>query len=277
MPDRTPVIPAVKFADGSDHVIEGLAIPFGKDLDGEDFGPDTDLALDWFPDEGRPFLYHHALDPEIKTAVIGRQTERWQDDAGHWVRIQLDKRSKYLDRVRELVSAGGLGFSSGAMGHLVQTRKDGHIERWPWVELSGTPTPAHPGAALYAVKTTDAIEHITAAKAAIPAPLKEAIDESLDTSLAGLPYADHADRVLADIKALVSRTQEIADLRAKAKRRISVATRDRLTVVRDQAQQVIGDIDGLLVDSEPVDGKAIDQEYARFLFEQDRLNGMPVN
>src|SRR5688572_11577720 len=56
---------AVKFVDGSDTLIEGLAVPYGgsfgkgKDLHGEDFGPDTDLALDWFPEEGRPFLFHH--------------------------------------------------------------------------------------------------------------------------------------------------------------------------------------------------------------------------
>ena len=48
---------AVKFVADSEDRIEGLAIPFGgpaggKDLQGETFTKDTDLALDWFP-EGR--------------------------------------------------------------------------------------------------------------------------------------------------------------------------------------------------------------------------------
>lgn len=282
VPDTDPKLMAVKFADGSDNIIEGLAIPFGgpfgkgKDFDGEDFGPDTDIAADWFPSEGRPVLYHHGLDDALKTALVGRQIEREQVDAGHWVKVQLDKRNRYFERIAQMVSDEALSFSSGAIPHLVKARKDGHIERWPWVELSLTPTPANPLAAAYSVKAADAIAHIAGVKAAIPEPLREAIDESLDTSLAGLPYADHADRVLADMKALVGRTQEIADLRAKAKRHISTATRDRLTAVRDQAQQVIGDIDGLLTDSEPVDGKAIDAELAAFLFEQARQSGMPT-
>ncbi len=266
---------AVKFADGSDNIIEGLAIPFGKDTDGEDFGPDTDLCLDWFPDEGRPFLYHHGLDETVKGAVVGRQIERWTDDLGHWVKIQLDRRSKYMDAIKQLVEAGALGLSSGAMPHLVNTTKSGHIERWPWVEISSTPSPANPDATLYAVKTADAIEHILAAKAALPEPLREAIDESLDASLAGLPYADHADRVLADMTTLVGRTQEIADLRAKAGRRISVATRNRLTAVREQAQQVIEDIDALLVDPDNT-AKAARDEFLRFQKWQAQRNGVPI-
>lgn len=273
--EPAPVL-AVKFADGTDNIIQGLALPFGKDTDGEDFGPDTDFALDWFPDEGRPFLYHHGLDETVKSAVVGRQIERWTDDLGHWVKIQLDKRSKYMDAIKQLVEAGALGLSSGAMPHLVRTTKSGHIERWPWVEISGTPSPSHPGAALYAVKTADAIEHIAAVKSALPEPLREAIDESLDASLAGLPYAEHADRVLVDMKALVERTQEIAGLRAKAKRTIRSATRDRLTAVRDQAQQVIEDIDALLVDPDAEARKAVDIESIRYERERARMLGVPI-
>lgn len=272
---------AVKFADGSDNVIEGLAIPFGgpfagKDLDGESFGPDTDIAADWFPEEGRPVLYHHGLDDGVKTALVGRQISREQVDDGHWVKVQLDKRNRYFERIAQMVTDGALSFSSGAIPHLVQTRKDGRIERWPWVELSLTPTPANAYAGVYRVKSSEAIEHIAAVKAAIPEPLREAIDESLDTSLAGLSYADHADRVLADMKALVARTQEIADLRAKAKRRISAATVERLSAVRDQAQQVIADIEGLLTDTDSAAAKAARAEYLRFLRDELIRDGVPV-
>lgn len=261
---------AVKFADGSDNIIEGLAIPYGgpwagKDLHGEAFGPETDLALEWFPDEGRPFLYHHGLDGSVKAALVGRQIEREEMDIGQWVKVQLDKRNRHYEGIRQLVDEGSLFFSSGSMPHLVQTRKDGFIERWPWVELSGTPTPANDWAGAYAVKMADAIEHLAAVKAPIPDVLREAVDESLEATLAGLPYADHADRVLADVKALVTRSQEIADLRAKAGRRISAATRDRLAAVREQAQQVTADIDALLAEAIPEAQAAKDRSFLEVL------------
>src|SRR5574338_142923 len=117
---------AVKFVAGSDNLIEGLAVPYGgpfsgKDLHGESFGPDTDLALDWFPNEGRPALFHHGLDPELKTSVVGRQVEREERDAGHWVRVQLDRRNRYFDQIKQMVDEGALSFSSGSIGHLVKT------------------------------------------------------------------------------------------------------------------------------------------------------------
>lgn len=278
---------AVKFVEGSDNIIEGLAIPFGgpswkpdtglvagKDLHGEDFGPDTDYALDWFPEEGRPTLYHHGLDDAIKTALVGRQIEREEREVGQWVKVQLDKRSRYFEGIRQLVDEGALSFSSGAVPHLVKTRDDGHIERWPWVELSLTPTPANPDAAVYAVKAADAIEHLAAVRAAVPDALKEAVDESLDASLAGLPYADHADRVLADMKALVERSQEIADLRAKSKRRLGDATRNRLTALREEAQRVIEDLDALLVDPEGEARKAAVVAHAEYLRTEAQLLGV---
>lgn len=275
---------AVKFVDGSDSIIEGLAIPYGgpaylggKDFDKQKFEPDTDYHFEWFPNEGRPFLFHHGLDAEIKAAVVGRQIERTPMDVGQWVKVQLDKRSKYLEHIQRLVEAGGMSFSSGAVPHLVEVADDGTIKSWPWVELSGTPTPANPDAVAYAVKSADAIEHLAAVRVAVPSAIKEAIDESLDASLAGLSYADHADRVLADMKALVGRSQEIAELRAKAKRGLGSATRTRLAAVREEAQQVIADLDALLVDHEDEARKAASAEYARFLREEARQLGVPLS
>ncbi|MBA2382572.1 MAG: hypothetical protein H0V73_10730, partial [Chloroflexi bacterium] len=48
------------------------------------------------------------------------------------------------------------------MAHLVQTKSDGQITRWPWIELSLTPTPSNPDARLYAVKAADAFAHLSA-------------------------------------------------------------------------------------------------------------------
>ena len=223
---------AVKFADGTDNIIEGLAVPFGgpfggKDLDGEAFGPDTDLALDWFPEEGRPVIYHHGLDEGMKTALVGRQIAREVVDIGHWVKVQLDKRNRYYEAIKELVDEGSLFFSSGALPHLVQTTKDGAIKAWPWVELSLTPTPANPLAATYAVKASDAIAHIAAVKSAVPAPLKAVVDAledgftepNPDSGPEAEPLAEHSERVSREVKAWVERLSTRVEARRREGRK----------------------------------------------------------
>ena len=243
---------AVKFAEGTDNIIEGLAIPFGgpfagKDLDGEDFGPDTDLALEWFPEEGRPVIYHHGLDEGMKTALVGRQIAREVQDAGHWVKVQLDKRNRYFEHIAQLVRDGKLAFSSGSLSHLVQAEKNGHIKAWPWVELSLTPTPANPDAAVYAVKASDAIEHIASVPGTdVPAPLKAAVDAIEDGFTEQTPegdsepesLADHSQRVLAEVKAWVERIEARAEFRAKSGRELSKANVEALRA----AHRLIGEL-----------------------------------
>lgn len=141
--------PRVKFAEGSATDLEILAIPWGgpfngRDTDGEYFSAKTDLCLDWFPTE-RPLLYHHGLDGGPGVAAIGRvdsATAR-KDVDGWWVRAQLDESNQYFDSIAQLVAEGKLYASSGAMPHLVRRGKGGELTRWPWVELSLTPTPAN--------------------------------------------------------------------------------------------------------------------------------------
>lgn len=140
---------AIKFADGTDDVLEILAVPFGgpirgRDTDGEYFSAKTDLCLDWFPSD-RPLLYHHGLDSSIKTDAVGRvdSTTTKQDSDGWWVQAQLDKSNAYFEAISKLVGDGKLFASSGAMPHLTLKARTGEILRWPWVELSLTPTPAN--------------------------------------------------------------------------------------------------------------------------------------
>ncbi len=139
---------AVKMADGRDDILEGLGIPSGgphngRDVEGEYFTKSTDLCLDWFGPGDRPLLYHHGLDADAQTTVVGRVTDYKAVDAGTWTQVQLDRQSEYFDAITQLVKAGKLYFSSGAMAHLVQRKKSGEITRWPWIELSLTPTPAN--------------------------------------------------------------------------------------------------------------------------------------
>lgn len=158
---------AVKFAPGSDDIVEGLGIPFGgpingKDLGGEYFHRGTNFALDLWP--VRPVMYDHGLDAAVKLDVVGRNTNTDNEltDMGVWTRAQLDRRSKYLDHVKKLVSQGALGWSSAAPPHLVQYGKAGRIDQWPFAELTLTPIPANPDArAAYALKSATLLEHLT--------------------------------------------------------------------------------------------------------------------
>lgn len=276
---------AVKFVKGSDSLIEGLAIPFGgpiagKDLDGEDFGPDTDLALDWFP-QGRPVIYHHGLDGALKGAVQGRQTEHDLTDEGVWARAQLDVSARYHGAVSKLVAAGKLFFSSGSMPHLVETDDTGHIKRWPWVELSLTPTPANPLAVVHAVKSADIIDHLAAADIAVPpgliaAALKALDIESPDGALPdGAPVADLIDRLSVDGPAWVKARR---DWHAKSGRVLSSVTRERIAAHPSALRQLADDLDGLLASADAprksADFTALSLETERVL---SRLLGVDLH
>jgi hypothetical protein len=265
----------VKFVKDAPDMIEGLAIPFGgplagKDLEGESFSAATDLCLPWFGETGRPVLYGHGLHPATKTDVVGRQTSLETRDEGQWVQVELDKSSRYRAKINQLVDQGALSFSSGAMPHLVQTTKDGKITRWPWVELSLTPTPANPFAAVYAVKSADMAEHFAAANIDIPGPLAaalKALDEWAairDDPLAGSSYAEESDRLLDALKAFAERTQGLADLRVKEGRTLSAANRDRLSshvdaigTAMESMRSTMADMRALLAATDPQAGKRL--------------------
>lgn len=54
-----------------------------------------------------------------------------------------------------------------------------------------------------------------------------------DGPLAGLPYAEHIERVLLDVGEIVSRSKGLRELRVKAGRELSAANRERLVRLRD--------------------------------------------
>lgn len=268
-----PMTTAVKFVKGSELSIEGLGIPYGgpfggKDLDGEFFTKDTDFCFDWFPE--RPTIYDHGLDGDMQTTVVGKVTKHEPVDDGIWTRAQLNKNHRYLTAVQELVQQGALSFSSGAMPHLVQKDvKTGEITRWPWIELSLTPTPANPDAVIYAVKTSTALAHLSAFEGGF-APAAES-------------YADHFDRVLEEVKALTGRTEDIASLRAKVGRVLSAANRERLATLRErisetttQAGAVLKDLDDLLRATDPEAEKRAHALFVAFLANQAAELGVPL-
>jgi HK97 family phage major capsid protein len=137
---------AIKMLNAKEGRVGGYLVVWGspqrRDLQGEYFTPDTELGLDWY--EKRPVLYHHGLDGDLEAAVIGVIDTVKTDDVGVWAEAQLDLRRRYVRTVQRLVEKGVLAWSSGSLPHLVEVADDGHIQRWPIVEGSLTPTPAEP-------------------------------------------------------------------------------------------------------------------------------------
>lgn len=66
-----------------------------------------------------------------------------------------------------------------------------------------------------------------------------------------VPYAEHLDWVLDEVKALTDRSRDRADWRAKEGRVLSEANRDRLAALRDALKSVGVDLDDLLTATAP--------------------------
>lgn len=248
LPPEVPEM-AVKFVKGD--IIEGPGMPFGgpiggQDIDGEDFGADTDFCLEWFGEAGRPLLYHHGLDGHVKTTVVGRQMGFEIRDDAAWVQSQLDKSSRYYKVVKELIEKGALGYSSGAMPHLVTKTSTGHITRWPWVEISLTPTPANPNK-VYAVKAVDALAHLEAIGEDVPEPLKaalKALDEWADAKATDDPgpesFDDQGARIAAEVEAFMGRAVKRFEIRAtKVGRELSITNRQWLQSLDERLAALI--------------------------------------
>lgn len=143
----------------------------GADLRGERFERDTDLWFDRLT-ESPMVLYQHGMDSGTGRSVLGAVVAKSVDDVGLWIEAQIDAAHEYADAVRELVKTGLLGWSSGAVAHLVEIARDGKILSWPVAEFSLTPTPCEPrtvGVAELAAIEAPAVKALVDTIKALPA------------------------------------------------------------------------------------------------------------
>lgn len=258
----------VKFAEGSDTIIEGLGVPFGLDLDGQQFSAKSDLCLDWFPKGGRPILYHHGFDDTVKMAPIGHEIESTMTDEGLWVRAELDKRNRYYKRVKQLIEKDALGWSSGAPDHKVKVARDGHIDLWPAVEYSLTPTPSKPNQVAFAMKSADAMALLEESDVDIPEAL---IEQAHGGDSEPESLAEQSDRVLGGLKAWVERMEARAEARVKSGRELSKANIETLR----EAHRIIGELLER-ADKPSKDEAEAAKSYAEFLrLEAEQLGMTP--
>lgn len=265
--------------------VEGLAIPYGPDVDGEQFTADTDLCLDWFGKSGRPALYDHGLD-KPGPVLMGRQVDYEQREDGIWAQTQLDRNKRYRKAVDRLIEEGALAYSSGAMPHLVKIGKSGVIERWPWVELSLTPIPAHPGTFVhYNVKSAAFLEHLEDADTQLSIAAVKAIAAGLGSDETPVPESldEKAGRVSAAVDEFRDHARSAAEMRAKAGRILSAANRERIAKAVASKEAVLaayGDLEALLAETDPeAADKAADafmREFLAFQATEARLLGVEV-
>ena len=124
------------------------------DLVGDFFTPESELGYH----ENLPVLYHHGQDRVIGKRIIGKARLR-RDAVGLWVEAQLAMRDQYEKEIYALAQKGALGWSSGAVSHMVEreqkTTGTAWVKTWWVAEASLTPTPAEPQNNALSIKSGD--------------------------------------------------------------------------------------------------------------------------
>jgi len=130
---------------------------------------DPDLTDDYFDgkteihfSDSLPVLYQHGMDKVLGKRVIGSATAK-RDDVGVWLEAQLNMRDEYEKAIYGMVEQKKLGWSSGAIAHLVDRElsdngKTYHIKSWFIGEASLTPTPAEPKNTVMTLKSWTPLE-----------------------------------------------------------------------------------------------------------------------
>lgn len=146
--------------------VGGYAVRFTSenepDLDGEFFTKDTFFGAK----SELPLFYQHGFD-----AVLGAEPLKFanvpimaknttEDEIGLWYEAQLDLSNQYQAYLYQMAEDGKIGYSTGAVGYLVQKESKGNaiwIKSWTLGEVSLTPTPAEPKNVVLPAKSMKAI------------------------------------------------------------------------------------------------------------------------
>lgn len=173
-------------------VLVRMTTPDDPDLSDDFFSVKSDVR---FPSEVDVY-YNHGLDETLKKRVIGKAKLSRLDNADVWAETQLNLRDEYEKAIYQMAEAGKLGYSSGALPHLVEREPAGKayfIKTWVIGEASLTPTPAEfrntvvtlkslsPDAAL---PDTDEPTHKQMEKKIMPDEIKTAVAEAVAAALA---------------------------------------------------------------------------------------------
>lgn len=201
------------------------------DLTGEYFSQETYFGDDKLKQKFA--VYDHALnelqnelaDYAPPDPILGVATFLEKNDTGRWFEVELDRANAYHDFVMELHKRGRLGVSSRTLpgSKMKSVTADGHITRWPEVEISLTPTPAEPRTA-YSAADFEAIKSVMHSHL-LPRLEKKSFDaekkDDAGTAVADTPVDEKVQALLDSVgdEAPVLQpdplVDEVAQLRAK--------------------------------------------------------------
>jgi len=153
-----------KTKDG-DTRIGGHILLFSDEGSPDLWGDYFTKATHYGPHKTLPLYWQHGFDSKMGTRQIGEMS--WDvDEAGLWAEGIMAERDAYSARILQMIEDGELGYSTGAVGHLVRdkmgpTGKAWEITEWVLGEVSLTHTPAEPRTSAlvdpksFAIKTLD--------------------------------------------------------------------------------------------------------------------------
>lgn len=135
--------------------VDTVGNPSGRDLQGEFFTAKTYFGAKG--GDGVDTVVHHGQAIKAGLEELASRflapVKAVKDEVGIFVETVLNMRDAYEARLGQLVQAGKMCWSSGAVSHLVQKKSTGEITTWPIGEFSLTPTPAEPRAGVYTLKS----------------------------------------------------------------------------------------------------------------------------
>jgi hypothetical protein len=115
------------------------------------FTPETDLALDWYKSEDGepawlPLFYHHAMEPKTADSPRVGYFKAISSADGVWIQGEMDKSTRYWERVWSLIKEGKAHLSTDSAPHLITrtpaAKGTNRVDRFPILGASATVSPA---------------------------------------------------------------------------------------------------------------------------------------
>lgn len=199
------------------------------DLTGDYFGAESDIRSP----EKLDVYYNHGMDSTLKKRVIGQATITRLENGDVWAETQLKMRDEYEKAIYAMAEAGKLGYSSGALSHLVEREPAGKgiwmIKTWVIGEASLTPTPAE-----YR-NTVVTLKSLQTPDAALPDKEENKLDTKMENKKMDEPIdvkALVAEGIAAEMKARDEKAKAEADRQAEIKAASDAAYKQALEDVK---------------------------------------------
>jgi hypothetical protein len=248
-----------------------------KDLANEYFTSSTYLGkregdgVDVMFHHGLPLPHRPGLNAGVKKELIELEdrplgvVKTTRDAIGIWAETVLNMADEYEKAVFGVVKLGKVGWSSGAVAHLVRKSSDGQITRWPIGEASITPQPCEPLNRTVTLKAIESLKFVPLDEDESNQPTLSDIEQKVN-SFDDLDLESHSQLTVSVLRGFGSRLRGNHEARLKAGRVLSEKNRQRIKDLMGQLMSVHDDLMGLMEASMPMeDAEKRAKETAHFM------------